>query len=207
MTVSLKINRSKKPDFLEKYPANEMSKLKEIEIINQSKKDIRKFRVLYDHYFPAILNYVYQKVSNKDVASDITSHVFLKAMTNLSKYKIQSVPFSAWLYKIAFNETMLYFRKSKKARIVLLDEPLIDGLHEEIQDFTTESILQLIEQMVGRLNAVDFELITLRFYQNKSFRDIGFILGCTENSARIKSHRIIKKMKKELSKRNGHEEL
>ncbi len=200
-------NFSNRPYFLEKHTPNEIPKLREIEIINQSKEDIKHFRPLYESYFNAILNYVYQKVSDKEVANDITSYVFLKAMTNLNRYKIQSVPFSAWLYKIAFNETMLYFRRSKKMRTISLDNQLIEGMQQEIDAFSMESILKMIEEELGNLSSVEFEIIELRFYQNKSFREIGYILGCTENTAKVKSHRLIKKLKAELSKRNCHEEL
>lgn len=207
MTNILYRNFSNGPYFLEKHTPNEIPRLKEIEIINKSKADIKDFRPLYEHYFNAILNFVYQKVSDKEVANDITSYVFLKAMTNLNKYKIQSVPFSAWLYKIAFNETMLYFRKSKKMRTISLDDQLIEGMQEEMETFSKESILTSIEEEIGNLNPTEFEIIELRFYQHKSFHEIGYILGCTENSAKVKSHRLMKKLKQIISKKNRHEEL
>lgn len=207
MVKTIYRNFSNRPHFLEKHTPKEIPKLREIEIINRSKEDIKHFRPLYESYFNAILNYVYQKVSDKEVANDITSYVFLKAMTNLNSYKIQSVPFSAWLYKIAFNETMLYFRKSKKMRTISLDDQLIEGMQQEMDAFSMESILKMIEEELGNLSSIEIEIIELRFYQNKSFREIGYILGCTENTAKVKSHRLIKKLKTELSKRNCHEEL
>lgn len=177
-----------------------LSRSEEIELIYRSQKDIRNFKLLYEVHFPRILNYVYQKVNDKDVAYDLTSQVFLKAMTHLVNYKVQAAPFDAWLYKIAYNETMYYFRKTKATRIVVLDESLVNGLKNELEEFPRETILKLIEGMINDLSPDDFELIELRFYQNRSFHEIGFILGCSENTAKVRTHRLIKRMRQRLSK-------
>jgi RNA polymerase sigma-70 factor (ECF subfamily) len=119
-------------------------------------------------------------------------------MKHITSYKIQQVPFSAWLYKIAYTETMYYFRKTKRCRTVVLDDKLIEGLEEDLVEFSKEKVLRKIEFMLTNLKPDDFELIELRFYQGKSFNEIGFILGCTENSAKVKAHRLIKKMRIEM---------
>jgi RNA polymerase sigma-70 factor (ECF subfamily) len=185
---------------LKEQQATGISRLKEIELINKCKKDIGNFKPLYEAHFPQILNYVFQKVSDREMAADITSQVFLKAMLHLRTYRVQAAPFSAWLYKIAYNETMLYFRKSKGERTIVLDEALVDGLKEELDEFPREMILKLIEGMISKLDHDDFELIELRFYQNRSFREIGFILGCSENTVKVRAHRLIRRMTQELLK-------
>lgn len=201
-------NRFTKSDhFLKEQNATGITRLKEIEIINQSKRDIKHFRPLYDAYFHSILNYVHQKVADKELASDITSQVFLKAMSHIKGYKIKDVPFSAWLYKIAYNETMLFFRKSKNMRSVVLDEELVEGIKEELEEFPKENILKAIEGLLNQLKQDEFELIELRFYGGKSFREIGYILGCTENAAKVRSHRLIQKLKRELLNGNQHERI
>lgn len=193
--------------FLEESKITGISRLREIELINRSKEDITQFKTLYEIYYPQILNYIYQKVTDREVAADITSQVFLKAMTNLKKYKIQAAPFSAWLYRIAFNDTMLYFRKSKKTRTVVLDEALLEGIRDELEDFPKEQILTAIEGILDYLKPHEFELIELRYYKGKSFKEIGCILNCSENTAKVRSHRVVKKLKNELLKRNRHETI
>ena len=207
MQITASNGFSKSDHFLEEQSTTGISRLKEIEIINQSKMDISCFRPLYEAYFHQILNYIYQKVGDKELASDITSQVFLKAMMHLKRYKIQEVPFSAWLYKIAYNESMLYFRSSKKMRLVVLDEALIDGIENEIEGFSKESILKAIESLLEKLKKAEFELIELKFYQGKTFREIGYILGCSENTAKVRSHRLMQKLRKEILKGDQHEKL
>jgi len=192
---------------LDQLPDTKLSREEEIECIVQSKKDISNFKPLYGAYYHQILNYIYHKVIDKELASDICSQVFLKAMTAIKKYKIQDTPFSAWLYKIAFNEIMMLFRQSKKLRPVILDEAIIDGLHEEFNEFNKEALLTSVENLVSHLNENDVELIGLRYYENKSFREIGEIISCSENTAKVRSHRLMLKLKKELIKKQRYEEL
>lgn len=200
MKVTVSKSFPKADQFLKEQNETGISRLREIEIINQSKKHIANFKPIYEAYFTSILNYVYQKVGDKAHAADITSQVFMKAMTNLNSYKIQEVPFSAWLYKIAYNETMYFFRKTKKVRTVVLDNALIDGIYDELDEFPKEQILHTIESMIADLKPDDFELIELRYYQSKSFREIGFVLGCSENNAKVKLHRLIRKLRHKLIK-------
>ena len=184
-------------------PHIRFSQEEEIDIINQCRSDISKFKPLYDAYHHQILNYIYHKVMDKELAADICSQVFLNAMSGIKKYKIQNIPFSSWLYKIAFNETQMYFRRSKKHRFVILDEKIIDGLHEKLHEFDKVALLNSIEYLVGHLSSKDLELIELSYYENKSFREIGTILCCSENTAKVRSHRLMMKLKKELIKNIG----
>ena len=202
MRVTVNSNTNSNSLLLREPKETGISRLKEIEIINLSKTDINHFQPLYEAYHPIILNYVYQKIGEKNMAADITSHVFVKVMMNLKRYKIQSVPFSAWLYKIAYNETMLFFRKSKSMRLVVLDDALLNGIEAELKDFSKEEVLNSLETVLSNLKPAQFELIELRFYQGKSFQEIGYILGCSENTAKVRSHRLLKRMKVELLKRN-----
>jgi len=184
---------------------NELSREDENRYILECKKDISKFRHLYEEYHHRILNYIYHKILDKELAADLCSTVFLKAMTALEKYKVQETPFSAWLFKIAYTEMMMHFRKTKQDPIVILDEIVLDGLHDELFEFDKESLLVAIENSVKHLDKQDLELIELRYYENKSFKDIGIILSCSENTAKVRSHRLIMKLKRELIKIHRHE--
>ena len=66
------------------------------------------FGVLYEKYFRQIYLFVFRRTDDEDIAADLTSEVFLKAMLSLKNLKFQGVPFSAWLYRIASNEINLH---------------------------------------------------------------------------------------------------
>ncbi|MBK7310892.1 MAG: hypothetical protein IPI93_08900 [Sphingobacteriaceae bacterium] len=58
-------------------------------IIEAAKADPNNFAPLYDKYYKQIFGYLYQRMEDKDTAFDLTSQVFLKALTNLSKYEFK----------------------------------------------------------------------------------------------------------------------
>ncbi len=176
--------------------------INENEIILASQKNPRYFKAIYENYYNPILNYINCKVNDIEIAADITSNVFYKALLNLKKYKDQQVPFAAWLYKIAFNETMQFFRKTKKKRTVVLDADLMENIAEEIRAENNADLLQMVIKVVESLNDNETEIIDQKYFQQKSNREIAFILGISEGNLKVKTHRIIKKIKKLIAESN-----
>ena len=85
--------------------------------------------------------------------------------------------------------------------MVILDEELVEGLRAELNVFSKEEILLSVEDALKKMKASDFELIELKFYGGKSYKEIGYILGCSENSAKVRAHRVIKRLRAALTKR------
>ena len=77
-----------------KYHATNEQMDAEFKLIEAAKQDINRFGPLYDKYYKQIFNYLYQRLEDKETAFDLTSQVFLKAMTNLPKYQFKGVPFA-----------------------------------------------------------------------------------------------------------------
>ncbi|MTI20119.1 sigma-70 family RNA polymerase sigma factor, partial [Fulvivirga sp. RKSG066] len=108
------------------------------------------------------------------------------------------VPFSAWLYKIAINEVNAFFRQQKKfSRSVNIEDQDINLLITEI-DYKEPQIDPhvLIPVLLEQLSEHEIQFIELRFFENYSFKDMGYLLGLTEVNAKVKTYRILKKLKK-----------
>ena len=73
----------------------------ESEIIRIVQKDPARFEVLYRKYYAQVYLFVLKRVETQETARDITSQVFLKALSNVAKYRDMGLPFSAWLFRIA----------------------------------------------------------------------------------------------------------
>ncbi len=186
---------------------NPFTKEEEAEYILLCRKDIAHFKPLYEAFHHQILNYIYHKVMDRELAADICSQVFLKAMLGIKAYKIGESSISAWLYKIAFNETMMHFRKSKKTQAIILDEYIIDGIHQELEEFNREGILSVLENLLRNLGKKDVELIELRYYEGMSYQEIGQVLNCTETTAKVRAHRLMMKLKKLLKEKIRNEAI
>lgn len=80
----------------------------EQKLIEKAKQNSADFSPLYELYYKPIFLFVLRRLSDKELAADVTSQVFLKALQGISKYVSQGVPFSAWLYRIAINEVSMF---------------------------------------------------------------------------------------------------
>lgn len=172
----------------------------EFMIIEAAKLDPGDFAPLYDKYYKQIFNYVYQRMDSKETAFDITGQVFLKALTNLHKYQFKGVPFASWLYRIAHNEVMQLFRSQKDKRTVNADVGDLRFICEENDAPFFEEYIPIIKKLILELNSDDLQMVELRFFEKRPFKEIAEILDITEVNAKVRMYRIIEKLKKSLSK-------
>jgi len=131
----------------------------------------------------------------------LTSQVFLKAMQKIDKYVFKGVPFSAWLFRIASNEIAQHFRKQNKSRVVALEERTAQNLEDEYEDKADLDInINLLKSVIQDLKPEEVELLELRFFEKRPFKEVADILDITENNAKVKIYRLLQKMKKRFVK-------
>ena len=170
--------------------------LKELKLIEIAKKDRKAFGILYERYYHEIFVYINKKTDDLNVSGDLTSQVFLKAMANIHKYVYKGVPFSAWLYRIATNEANMYFRKSSKIRAINIETPGIEKMIELFDSGESHRDTAPVIKAIAQLKPKDVELIELRFFDKMSFKEIAYVLETTENNAKVKTFRVIKRIRK-----------
>lgn len=163
--------------------------------IQRAQEDARFFEPLYKRYHQPVFRFIYQRVMDKEDAFDITAQVFLKAMTNLSKYQFRGVPFSSWLFRIAFSEINQAFRNDKFKHTINIDTPAAKRLAGEIEDDMLSSYEKWIPALLNKLEEDDVAMIEMRFFEGRSFKEIGEILNITENNAKVRGHRALEKLR------------
>ena len=170
---------------------------KEESILKAATTNPAKFAPIYEKYYIAIFKFVLQRVENEQVASEIVSDVFAKAIFNLKKYKFKGYPFSAWLYRVAYNEIATKFRKKQKQRTVNIpDESWNLFSNDEDEEIDIAIDLKKLKVCLPKLKPNEIELIEMRFFEERPFKEIGEILGLTTENARVKTHRVLKKLQK-----------
>lgn len=180
-----------------KYHLTETELTDEQRRVDAAKKNPALFDVLYDKYFEPIFRFIFQRLDDKEQAFDTTQQVFLLAMNNLQKYEYRGVPFSSWLFRIASNEVSNLFRKQKAQRTVNIDSVKIYSIIEEIHETKIDKYHDKIVAIIGeQLNEDELQLIEMRFFESRSFKEIGEILEITENNAKVKTYRILDKLRK-----------
>lgn len=179
------------------YHQTEQQLNSEQEIIEAAKKDLLHFKKLYNKYYEQIFRYVYQRMDDKDTAHDVTSQVFLKSMNNLNKFKYKGVPFSAWLFRIASNEVVQFYKDKKSERTVQIQTDYIQDIVANESELRREQLSIVIEE-IAELPAKELELIELRYFEKRPFKEISQILNITESNAKVRIHRIVAKLKQSL---------
>lgn len=178
------------------YHHTEDKLLLELKWIKYAQENPRGFEPLYNKYYEQILRYIYQRIDDKETAYDIASQVFLKALNNIHKYEYRGVPFASWLYRIAKSELYQSFRDKKARRTVNVDTSNLSEMIDVMEEDTSDDTRKVLIQLIKKLKEDEVQMVELRFFEKRSFKEIGEILDITENNAKVKSHRVINKMKK-----------
>ncbi len=168
-----------------------------------AKRSPALFRPLYERYFEVIFRFILNRCGEEDLAADICSQVFLKAMQKLESYEFKGVPFSAWLYRIASNEIAQHYRNSKKMRVVSVEDTQIEEMIEEMEFDNYGIYRSAMIEVLDDLKADDLQLIEMRFFEQRPFKEIADILNLSESNAKVKTYRILERLKKIILKRKG----
>ena len=186
-------------EFSPRYHASAEQISSEFMQIEAAKRDAEQFGPLYNKYYKQIFSYVYQRMDDKDTAFDVTSQVFLKALTNIGKYQFKGVPFASWLYRIAYSEVMQVFRDKKSQRTVNADVGDLKNVFEEIEENHYEEYQSKMMELIKQLPEDELQLVEMRFFEKRAFKEIAEILMLTETNAKVKLYRILERIKKVLT--------
>jgi RNA polymerase sigma-70 factor (ECF subfamily) len=171
-----------------------MHALNEKELLKQIKRDPQAFSLIYDDHYNSIFSYVFRRLGNYDIAKDVAAETFLKAYQKIGMFEWRNVPISAWLFRIASNEINLYFRHSKYAPACLDDTNLHSHLPYEEGIETEKAAMEkalrenqeflTIHKELLRLDVKYQEVIALRFFEEKSIKEISTILSKKEGTVK-----------------------
>jgi len=177
-----------------------IASLSESELITLSSKgDSDAFGALYEKYVEKIYSYLYYKTSSQPQAEDLTSQVFLKALRNIETYEDRGYPFSAWLYRIAHNLVVNWYRDKDKIE----QTPLEDGYPLPAKRDHVEEHLQRSEEeeallkVIGELSDDRQQLVILKFVEGLTNQEIGEIMNRTEGAIKALYHRTLSSLRDE----------
>lgn len=193
-------------EVVSKYHATREDMLREQQLVDEAKQDPARFQALYNKYYERIFLFVWQRMDDKEVAHDVTSQVFLKAMLNLHKYEFKGVPFASWLYRIAKSEVYTVFRQQQAQRTVNIETSGLRDMVDEMEDDKYGPYFEILKEAVTELEEEDMQFIEMRFFEKRAFKEIADIFGITENNAKVKTYRILEKLKKIITGKTKNRE-
>ncbi|MGH9145443.1 MAG: RNA polymerase sigma factor [Vicinamibacterales bacterium] len=164
-------------------------------LIEAAQADPARFVDLYERHFHRVYGYVIRRTGSRAEAEDITSEVFERALTNLSKFEWRGAPFIAWLYRIAANA--LADRRRQTERDSTDPPPDVPDGKESDQIERHAMLFQLVE----RLPDVQREVIEMRFVEGKSIREIATSLERSDGAVKQLQLRALENLRKGME---GH---
>lgn len=175
----------------------------ERKIINKAKKgDNRAFGDLYDTYVAPIYRFIIIRTGNKSDAEDLTHQVFLSAWQNIKNYDFKGFPFSSWLYRIAHNAVIDFYRTNR--RHTDIDSIPDDTLSHE-PDFggKVDNLIRVnfIRAAIKDLDEDQQSVIVMKFINELSNKEISDALGKSEGAVRVIQHRALKRLRSQIDEK------
>jgi RNA polymerase sigma-70 factor, ECF subfamily len=150
-------------------------------LIEAAQQDPARFAELYELHFERVYAYAVKRVSNRAEAEDVTAEVFHQALANLKRFEWRGIPFAAWLFRIAAN---LISDRRQRAGRELNDDSQIDSAQAspaEIEDVERRATLF---RLVSTLPEEQRRVVTLRFVEEKSIKEVAREISKTEGAVK-----------------------
>lgn len=156
---------------------------------------MERLQQLYTEHQQKLYHYFYVRTANAQVAEDLTQDVFYEASRTLHLYR-GDASLTTWMYAIANNLLKKYYRSKTYERSLFqkLDRPVATRALEE--DVAEKWAVQELFARIQQLDDIAQQIIVLRIYSELSFKEIGDIIGRSENYTRVQFHRLKQQLKK-----------
>lgn len=149
-------------------------------LIVRARHDPAAFGELYDLYLSRVYSFCRKYSASREEAEDLTAETFKRALSAIAGYEYRNVPFSRWLLRIAHNVTINHARSA--GRTSPLHDP--ESLPGDERHFDDLDEAHWLRTHVQRLPDDQQHVVRLRFYEDRSFRDVASIMGRSEGAVK-----------------------
>ena len=172
----------------------------EAEIIKQAQAgDADAFGKLYQRHMDAIYRYVQHRVTEPDEAENLTQVVFVKAWQGLPRYQPTKTPFRGWLYRIAGNTVIDYYRTHKETADIDTQWRLADEQASPEEALLSAERSQSVRNAISQLKPSYQQVISLRFLDERDYPETAQVLDRQVNAVRVLQHRALSALQKVLA--------
>jgi len=149
------------------------SHITEQELLNRFYADRNKewLGILLQRYTLLLLGVCMKYLKNEEAARDAVQQIFLKAITELEKYRVDY--FKSWLYMIAKNHCLMQFRDKNKVPVELNEQVLIQEADDVLQSIREkDQLLDWMHDSLKSLSPEQQQCVTLFYLEKKSYQQI-----------------------------------
>ena len=169
----------------------------------QTASDPTAFDGLYLLFADRVYRYLLARLSDPEMAEEITAQVFLRLMEKIDIYRINprdnAAIFSAWLYRLAHNKMVDVMRSYRRAQEAPLDQAshMADG--RQLEDIEDRLDFERVLEKLQLLNDQQREVILLRFVEDFSIAETALIMQKSEGAVKALQHRALESLRRLLN--------
>jgi len=175
--------------------------LSDEELVEHAKNELfhvtRAYEELMRRYQRTLFNVCARYLGNDRDADDVSQEIMLKVFYGLKKFQGKS-KFKTWLYSITYNECTTQYRKDRRKRR-LFDALSLNPLDEEAELETIDTKNNDLDRWLVDVNAIDREIIILRFVAELEFQDIASIMRLGLSATKMRYKRAIDRLRENFS--------
>lgn len=162
-----------------------------------------QFSLIYDQYIGKIYRFVYLKVSSQETAEDITSKVFTKAWEAFLHEHANIKNQNAFLYKIAQNSVIDYYRERDRRPTVSTDSiaPMVDTRTDIHQKAVLNADMDTMKVALAKIKKEYQDVIIWYYLEDMPAEEIAMLLGRPAGTVRVMIHRALEMLKNELTQK------
>jgi RNA polymerase sigma-70 factor (ECF subfamily) len=161
------------------------------------------FGELYKLHLDTIYGYVRRRVSETVEAENLTQTVFLKAWQALDRYQPATVPFRAWLYRIAHNTVIDHYRTRKEVAPIEEHTDLPTGDASPEETVLSQERSEFLKKGLANLKPAYQQVLALRFLSGLDYAETAAVLGRQVNAVRVLQFRALEALHKVLAQGSG----
>lgn len=166
-------------------------------MLKVKENDLDKLGLLFSRYKKPLFGFFYGMNKNAELSEDLVQNVFYRILKYRYLFRGEG-DFRTWMFHIARNVSHDHFRKHNKSgkndSLELWQDRLTTN-ENRATEFQQNEEEELLSMAMDRLSPDKKEVLLLSKYQEKKYKEIGEILGCSEAAVKVKVFRALQELK------------
>jgi RNA polymerase sigma-70 factor (ECF subfamily) len=151
------------------------------------------FSQVYHEYYPKIYKYTLYRVGDHNTAEDLVSEIFEKVLVNYHTYNPQKGSFSTWIYTIANNNIINYYKKNHRNSSINFEQ--IDSKYQLEDSIIEQELKEDLLKAILCLDERQRNIIALKFGANLTNREIARMMDLTDSNVGTVLYRSLKHLR------------
>lgn len=177
-------------------------------MIDFEKRWIQKIKEYSDHasankliekYYKEIYVYVYKQMLDEHLSLDLTQEIFIRMLQSIHHYDAAKSSFRTWLYRIATNHCIDYFRSKQyqtSSQMDLVESIELEGENEVELTLEYKEDYKAVQLVLAKQSEEVQQIVRLKIFMEYSFREIAEVLYIPESTVKTKYYKAIKQLRK-----------